>query len=411
MGTVYKRGDSRFWWISFTDATGKRKSISSESDDRETAARLLALAERAEKAKREAGLTEGPLTVERYAEKWLTDRARRGVGSVEEDRARLAHALPRIGRMMLKDVRHRHMRDLVHWLRTDARTKSNFKRPSKDFAPRPLAPRTVRHIYGTLRVMFSDAVVDELITVSPCTLKQRRGELPLNVDRSGWRDTAIFTRAEVEQIISDGRIPEWRRVLWGVIFLAGLRINEFTPRRWRDYDPTSEPLGQLRIHSNYNVKRNTEKPSTKSGWTRNVPVHPTLEKMLREWRLHGWAELMGRHPQPGDLIVPSPYLRRKHKTQIINSHSSLAWFHKDLETIGLRARRQHDARRTFISLGIAGGGRKDILRWISHGPTGEILDVYTTLPWATLCSEILHLKVERPSGQVVPIQGTTQSLR
>jgi hypothetical protein len=29
-------------------------------------------------------------------------------------------------------------------------------------------------------------------------------------------------------------------------------------------------------------------------------------------------------------------------------------FHEDLERIGLRARRQHDARRTFISIARAG---------------------------------------------------------
>ena len=68
-------------------------------------------------------------------------------------------------------------------------------------------------------------------------------------------------------------------------------------------------------------------------------------------------------------------------------------FHQDLERIGLRTRRQHDARRTFISLALADGGRKDILRWITHGPEGDIVDLYTTLPWHTLCEEVARLEI------------------
>jgi hypothetical protein len=57
----------------------------------------------------------------------------------------------------------------------------------------------------------------------------------------------------------------------------------------------------------------------------------------------------------------------------------------------------HDLRRTFISLALADGGRKDILRWITHGPKGDVFDDYTTLPWTSLCEEVAKLKVEFPS--------------
>ena len=72
----------------------------------------------------------------------------------------------------------------------------------------------------------------------------------------------------------------------------------------------------------------------------------------------------------------------------------LKGFHQDLERLELRPRRQHDARRTFISLAIADGARKDILRWVTHGPEGDIVDLYTTLPWHTLCEEVARLKID-----------------
>jgi hypothetical protein len=37
-----------------------------------------------------------------------------------------------------------------------------------------------------------------------------------------------------------------------------------------------------------------------------MPVHPVLAAMLAEWKLQGWPEMMGRTPEPDDLVVPLP---------------------------------------------------------------------------------------------------------
>jgi len=69
--------------------------------------------------------------------------------------------------------------------------------------------------------------------------------------------------------------------------------------------------------------------------------------------------------------------------------------------VGLRLRRQYDSRRTFISLSQADGARKDILRWVTHGATGDIVDLYTTLPWHALCAEVEKLRIELREGRVL----------
>lgn len=74
-------------------------------------------------------------------------------------------------------------------------------------------------------------------------------------------------------------------------------------------------------------------------------------------------------------------------------------FHKDLARTGLRRRRQHDAHRTFISIALADGARKDVLRWVTHGPEGDIVDLYTTLAWHTLCEEVARLKIDLEPAQ------------
>jgi hypothetical protein len=81
---------------------------------------------------------------------------------------------------------------------------------------------------------------------------------------------------------------------------------------------------------------------------------------------------------------------------------------EDCKALGLRGRRNHDARRTFISIARVGGARTDILKWVTHGQSqsgggGEsgIMDVYTTFPWSTLCEQVLCVKIDLLEGKVI----------
>jgi hypothetical protein len=102
---------------------------------------------------------------------------------------------------------------------------------------------------------------------------------------------------------------------------------------------------------------------------------------------------MGRKPTDDDLIVPFAE-PGEFFGQHIDNQMMLRRFHGDLETLGMRPRRQHDARRTFISLCLGDGARWDILRWITHArPKSTSIDDYTTLIWNPLCEEIAKLRV------------------
>jgi hypothetical protein len=52
----------------------------------------------------------------------------------------------------------------------------------------------------------------------------------------------------------------------------------------------------------------------------------------------------------------------------------LTRFHADLAMLGARPRRQHDTRRTFISLCLEDGARWDMLPWITHARPKSGLD-------------------------------------
>jgi hypothetical protein len=162
------------------------------------------------------------------------------------------------------------------------------------------------------------------------------------------------------------------------------------------------PLGRVLVARSYQWQTNTIK-ATKTEVPRWVPVHPTLAKMLAEWKLHGWQDLMGRPPTPDDLIIP-PVPWRKQKTNLCRPpQAGLRAFHADCKTLGIRTRRNHDSRRTFISLARAAGARLDLLRWITHGPSGDIMDAYTTVPWATLCEQVSPIRIKQLEGKVLSL--------
>jgi len=61
------------------------------------------------------------------------------------------------------------------------------------------------------------------------------------------------------------------------------------------------------------------------------------------------------------------------------------------------------AHVTFISLALADGVDRDTLAWVTHGPKGDIVSLYTTLPWESLYEEVAKLKVELRPPSMPPI--------
>jgi integrase len=395
MGSVYvRKGETRLI-VGYRDVDGKWKARYTRHvvGEEDKARRELEAVEANIAARRRLGDVElGPPTVERYAKRWVADRQKRGVGSVDDDAGRLArHVLPMLGAFPLAEIRPRHIRDLVRALRTKCGSEKN-----------ELAPRTVRHCYAVTRRLFEDAVAEELIQVNPCALK--RGELPAKVDKNPtWRAGAVFTRQEVEQLLSDELVPEERRLLYALLFLGGMRVGEAAALRWRAYEPKSEPLGRLLIATSFNRKRGEEK-GVKTDRPRELPVHPVLAKVLANWRVGGWQRYMGRSTSEDDLVLPAATGNNLRDPVV---HANLQ---RDLAALGLRARRVHDARRTFISLALADGARKDILRWVTHGPEGDIISAYTTLPWSALCEEVAKLRVGLREGRLLELPKAANSL-
>ena len=344
-----------------------------------------ALEKRRKEGDRVAPGDPGPLTLRAFIQKsWLPERRASGIASIPEEESRIGnYIVPALGSMPLADIRRLHVRDFLRDLQQQPGVRKD-----------KLGPRYVRHLYDDLRRILQDAVIEELIQTNPCMLKRR--ELPRKLDLDPfWRATAVYTPDEMWALIYDARVPEDRRMLYGLLFYGGLRPGEASALRISSYNPDLLPLGRIILGAAFSTKLGIEK-SVKTGRARELPVHPHLASMATEWLRDGWQRMMGRIPTGADLFIPSREGRNR------TGDLCLRRLHGDLARLGFRSRRVYDTRRSFISHARAGGADPSLLRFVTHGRSTDIMDVYTSPPWASLCKQVLYFKLSPPPGHELP---------
>lgn len=383
MGTVYKPAAERYLYLRYK-VDGKWKSRATRFTPEEEGKARALLAE-LEGAQPQLPATPKVPTFSAYADKWLDARSNTH-DAWKEDKAKLRdHVLPYIGQTPLDQVTGGDLVALVNKMKRDRK-----------------APKTIRNVYSVIRLVCDSAVLDNLLKTSPCILKAHHLGKIQDKDPS-WRATALFTRDEVRGLVTDPRIPADRRMLYGLLFLGGVRAGEAAGLCWKSVDLEMQPLGRLTIGTSY------AKGRTKTGVARFQAIHPVLDMMLTDWLVTGWAQMMEREPTPDDLVVPcpKPTNRGPRKAWGAMRDKGFIWkrMNKDLKLLGFRHRRVHDTRRTFISLAQDDGAVQEILKRGTHATPKTIMDSYTTYHWETLCREVEKLdlsprQVRKPKRKV-----------
>lgn len=391
---VIKRGSKL--WIRFKDGSGKWRNVAANLDvgqEELAQAKYEALVA----AVRDSKATEssGPLTVRAFATPWLEERKELDL-DWQSDRSWLNnHILPKIGDMPIASVRTRHLIAMFHAIRT---------RES------PLSQRSIYNINSTLSALFRDAKLADKIEQTPCCLDERQLG-PLRDKNPEWRSLAVFTRDEAQTIISTPDIPDDRRIVYALELLAGVRPGEASALRWRHYDREAVPLGHLLVAMAYSTRKGRAK-STKTDVVKHVPVHPTLAAMLAEWKLSGWAAMMGRSPGPDDLIVPLPpaaAARRRTRTgEAFRGHdySGKRWREDDLKVLGWRHRQHYNMRSTFITLALEDGADPDVIEQrVTHTKKsrGAFQGYVRSSMWSQTCAEVAKLQIVRTNLAIVPV--------
>jgi len=381
MGSIFQRGNVLYLRFKWPDGKWHSQATCFGINQTGEAKALL--------TRLEANLHAGPVTVvnrestvNEYFKGWIEQRKGR-VRNWRSDQSRLkTNFLPTLGEMRLGDVRAQHLVELFSKLRGQEEK---------------LAPRTIHNVYSCVRALFREAQIAGLIDSSPCILTdhhlgQKRDKV------SGWREKAKFSQAELEALISDGRVDVDHRVAYALMGLAGLRHGEMAGLRLAAYEPDMKPLGRLTISTSYDTGM------TKTGGTRYVPVHPTLAAVLGEWLLRGWGQYMGRAPKADDLVMPLAATARSPAGRMRTPQATLKALHKDLLLLGFPMRRDHDFRRTMISLARSHGADKDILRRVTHKASAEVMEGYTSFDWEVVCREVSKLPVQRQRALKIEVR-------
>jgi integrase len=316
-------------------------------------------------------------TFQPYAVDWLRRRVATGLRSANDYESMLRnHLLPKWTHHALTDIRPLEVRSWVESLQ------------AKD-----LAPRTVRNIYGLLRNILADAMMDELIETNPCCL--RGASLPPNEHKDpDFREKHVFSHEETLQIISQSDIPLRWRCLYMLQFATGNRIGETLALEWGDVQ-IDNGLPLIVVSKSYNSKTNKVGP-TKTKIARKIPVHLRLLSVLRDWRAAYISEV--QDPALTQyLVFPAP---RGGAQKHMRSSVALHRFQKDLERMGLDKRRMHDARRTFVTLACnTDGADTEILRRVTHARKGDVHDGYREVPVEVVAREVRKLDLGGTSDE------------
>ncbi len=396
MSSIFVRGSKLYAKVKVPDGEWKRIATGYDDTpegrrDAEAMAAELESKSAAERASSSGGAV--AMTVRRWIDEWSAEQCVRGVIDWKRNRSWLVTlVVPTLGNMLVRDVRTPHVVELFKRIRT---------MPS-ELTGKARAPRTLHNIHGVARSMFHDAELAGHTEHAPAPLDER--QLGRKVDANPeWRASALFTRDEVRALISSAKVPPDRRMVYAIELLAGTRPGEAAALRWKHYDPAKKPLGGLRIALSYSAKLDREK-GTKTDAVKHVPVHPTLAAMLAEWRLTGWAAMMGREPTTEDLIVPMPPADAAARTNKSGEgfrpdyYSRRRWLDEDLPALGWRHRRHYDTRATFISIAVDDGSDANVIRdRVTHTkPMRGGFDFYDRGDhWVSTCREVLKLNVTR----------------
>lgn len=244
---------------------------------------------------------------------------------------------------------------------------------------RRLTDKSIRDVLQLMRRIFASAIRADLIDRQPVVL-----------EHGTWNHTPVvrepYTAAEVAVLISHHKIPWPSRVLIALWVLAGLRQGEGCGLKWKRLDLDAKPLAGLTIAEQWRGE------SLKTKRPREVPVHPILLAILREWAETGFEAYTGRKPTPDDYIVPE--LDGFGVWNCFGAHTSYRRFKDACEAVGIRPRTLHAFRHTFVTLSRRGGARPDVLERVSHNASGKMIDRYTHFDWLPLCEAVLCLRLE-----------------
>jgi len=305
-----------------------------------------------------------PITVSAYLSAWLEsyERAgRRKTSTVESARNVVdRYLIPRIGQMMLKDLRRTTVEALYGDLLSSGRVDGGGG----------LAAKSVRNIAGVLHKALSDGV--------------RRGQLAINpaddVDLPRWDrpDLVVWDGAQIGQFLNYcSSIDDPLLAVWRLVLATGMRRGEVCGLRWSDVDfvAGTVTIAQTRVKAGNAFVMAT--PKTKSS-RRTVAIDAGTVTALAILRNALDAAAENYDAAPFEMVATNLDGIAVHPLTLTRRFQRLA------RAAGLPVIRLHDARHTAATKQLEDGVSIAVVAArLGHASAATTLAIYAhSLPTA-----------------------------
>lgn len=353
-GSVYQTKDGRWraaYMVVAEDGTRKRAVVRGR-DEEEARAKLDEVRKRAKLNPAKVIVKD---SVEDYILRWLDrDRVRVKPSTYQHRRNHVVrHIIPAIGRTRLDRLTPAMVEDMT----TDLMTTGK----------KPLSPRTVAHIRGTLRQALTSAMRDGLVTSNAAALAKPPRQQHVEMKTLNARQVRVLLASTKE-----GRYG----ALWALLVGAGLRINEALAITWDDVGLEDGVVHVRRSYSKAGPGRWEVSDTKTKRSRRRIELPATTVAALADLRDRQVVEQRDAGPLwqeygHGQPLFTDQYGRIPEPTNFNRALTAA------LKAAGLPHIRVHDCRHTYATLLLEQGvPLVTVSRLLGHGSIAITADVY-----------------------------------
>ena len=256
---------------------------------------------------------------------------------------------PHFDPLRMQDITDRHVTQYLSFLKNTYRTAQG----------KPLSPKTIRHHYRVLSVIFKYALKADCISVNPLDKVDVPKIPPHKVDAMTKGDVLEFIKAMEN-------LPLRWKLMYTLLITTGLRRGECFGLQWGDIDLANGVLLVQRNVTNAHGKGLTVgEPKTDLG-NRAIPLTPKVIELLAQYRAQ-------EKPTDDTFLfhaTDSPY--KPENPSHLTDH-----MRKFVKRMGLPAMSPHDLRHTCATLMLQSGADvKSVQDLLGHADASTTLNFY-----------------------------------
>lgn len=216
-----------------------------------------------------------------------------------------------------------------------------------------LSASTINGTRNVLHSIFEEAVDDETISRNPLTKKVKRSVEEKALDGAG----KAFSEEEIQHIKSclKAEAPKWETFV-NFLISTGVRRGEAVSLLWDDVDCTNGTV-TIKTSANYTKAKGVYIGPTKSGKAREVPLTPSMAKMLKQW-----------HSTQAETHLSRFVFNQDDSPEMMFPDSPTRYLTRFGKKYGIAGCHPHRFRHTFASILTTNGvDPKTVAELLGHG--------------------------------------------